>query len=63
MKVLYEEGPRALMVPAAGGVTARRGEAIDVPDEIGKQLLAQGWKQADKSAVKPAVKPQSKEKN
>jgi hypothetical protein len=52
MKVQYDEGPDALNVPACG-VIAQRGEAVDVPDEIGKSLIEQGWKQAGKSKPEP----------
>lgn len=41
MKVRYDEGTDALTIPAAG-VTAKRGEVIDVPDDVGKKLLDQG---------------------
>lgn len=51
MKVCYSEGPDALTVPAAG-VVAQRGQAVDVPAEVGKQLLEQGWEKADKAASK-----------
>lgn len=52
MKVLYEEGTDALTIPAAG-VTAQRGEAVEVPSDIGKQLIEQGpWVRADKPEKK-----------
>jgi hypothetical protein len=57
MKVQYDEGPDALNVPACG-VIAQRGEAVDVPDEIGESLIEQGWKQVGKSS-KPEVKKEN----
>lgn len=43
MKVRYEEGPDALVI-AAIGVEAKRGEAVEVPTEVGELLVDQGWK-------------------
>lgn len=51
MKVRYNEGSDALTVPAAG-VVAQRGQVVEVPAEVGKQLLDQGWEKADKAADK-----------
>ena len=42
MKVRYTEGPDELVI-AAIGVKAKRGEAVEVPNEIGKSLIEQGW--------------------
>lgn len=52
MKVKFEEGPEALNIPACG-VIAERGKEVDVPDDIGKKLLDQGWSEAGKSTPKP----------
>jgi hypothetical protein len=43
MKIRYT-GPadKVDLAPSAGGHTFNRGEAIDVDDELGKTLLAQG---------------------
>lgn len=51
MKVLYEDGPEAVTIPAAG-VTAQRGEPVDVPENTGKQLLEQGWIKAGNAGKK-----------
>jgi hypothetical protein len=51
MKVQYEEGPESLLI-ARAGVVAERGQAVEVPDEIGKLLLTQGWSQVGKSTPK-----------
>lgn len=42
MKVRYNEGPDSLLV-AEVGVKAERGEAIEVPNEVGEKLVEQGW--------------------
>lgn len=42
MKVRYTEGPDALVI-AKIGVKAERGEAVEVPTEIGETLVEQGW--------------------
>jgi len=51
MKVKFTEGPEALNVPAAG-VVAERDQAVEVPDEIGKNLIKQGWVEAGSTAKK-----------
>jgi hypothetical protein len=44
MKVIYE-GPHDVVEVA--GITAERGQAVDVPDEVGKALLEQDtWTEA-----------------
>lgn len=45
MKVKFTSGPDALNVPAAG-VIAERDKVVEVPDEIGKKLIEQGWVEA-----------------
>jgi hypothetical protein len=42
MKVQFDDGPAARDI-AATGQTVKRGEPADVPDDVGKQLLEQGW--------------------
>lgn len=42
MRVKYEAGAAALDVVAIGE-TVERGKEIEVDDDLGKQLLAQGW--------------------
>jgi hypothetical protein len=59
MKVQFNEGPESLLISACG-VIAQRGESVEVPEEIGKQLIEQGWSQSGKS--KPEPKP-TKETN
>lgn len=51
MKVRYKEGPDALVI-ATVGVKAERGEAVEVPNEIGEQLVAQGWDEVKSTAKK-----------
>ncbi len=57
MKVTYPGPFDSIEVPALGAVVAQ-GEAVEVPDEVGEQLTAQGWTQAapKKAAPKKAVK-------
>lgn len=54
MKVQYDEGVESLVISACG-VIATRGEAVEVPDEIGKQLVVQGWVEVGKSKSKKPV--------
>jgi hypothetical protein len=42
MKVKYTEGSDALTITACG-VIAERDKPVEVPAEIGKQLINQGW--------------------
>lgn len=42
MKVRYEDGPESLLI-AEVGVQVERGEAVEVPDEVGEKLIDQGW--------------------
>lgn len=51
MKVRYTEGPESRVIPAARAV-AERGEWVDLPDELAKGLLAQGWEQQKQSPPK-----------
>lgn len=51
MKVRYKEGPDALVV-AVVGVKAERGEAVEVPTEIGEKLVEQGWEASKSSTAK-----------
>jgi hypothetical protein len=55
MKVQYDEGPESQLIRHAG-VIAERGQAVEVPDDIGKQLLTQGWSQVGKSTPKKESK-------
>lgn len=41
MKVKYERGPAAQLVPGHGRV--ERGKSVDVSKELAEQLLEQGW--------------------
>lgn len=52
MKVLYEDGPDSLLI-AEVGVIAERGEAVEVPTEVGEKLVEQGWTSTSKSTPKP----------
>ncbi len=51
MKVRYEDGPESLLI-AEVGVQVERGEAVEVPTEVGEKLVDQGW-EAAKSNAKP----------
>lgn len=51
MKVKYL-GPSPSVILAATGQECFRGEASDVPDEIGVQLVEQGWKETKDKAAK-----------
>lgn len=55
MKVRYTEGPDALEL-ADAGVIAERGEAVEVPDEVGERLLEQGFEEVGKSKGRKAEK-------
>ena len=55
MYVKYEDGPAELEVPSLG-ISAERGFAIPVPQDVGKQLIAQGWLLSKASEVKPDPK-------
>ncbi len=48
MKVQHT-GADALEVPAIGEIV-EPGQPVDVPEEIGKQLLEQGWERSRSSA-------------
>lgn len=45
MFVKYTEGPDEVEIPATGDVV-KRGAPVEVRDEIGKQLIVQGWEKA-----------------
>jgi hypothetical protein len=51
MKIRYTEGPDELSVAPAGkpGFTATRGEWVEVDNDVGKSLLAQGWEAESKA--------------
>lgn len=51
MKVRYTDGPDSLVI-AAIGVEAKRGEAVEVPTEIGESLVEQGWSEVKSTAKK-----------
>jgi hypothetical protein len=51
MKVRYSDGPESLLI-AEIGVQVDRGDAVEVPNEIGEKLVDQGW-----DAVKTNAKP------
>lgn len=51
MKVRYSEGPDELVI-AAIGVKAERGQAVEVPTEIGEVLVEQGWDEVKSTAKK-----------
>lgn len=55
MKVTYE-GPQEGVVILSTGQTVARGETVEVPADVGRQLVAQGWTKptpAKKAAKKP----------
>ncbi|HVS85656.1 MAG TPA: hypothetical protein VHD91_08485 [Gaiellaceae bacterium] len=65
MKVIYQGPHREVEVAHDGGGTtvARRGDAVEVPDEVGASLLSQGeggeqtWRKASpKEAAKATAK-------
>jgi hypothetical protein len=63
MKVKYSDGPAAVLLDAAGR-EVKRGEAVEVPPETGKQLLAQGWVEVKSPSHPPkAATASTKEKN
>jgi hypothetical protein len=51
MKVRYEEGPESLLI-AEVGVQAERGEAVEVPNEVGEKLVSQGWTEVKTNSKK-----------
>lgn len=51
MKVRYEDGPESLLI-AEVGVQVERGEAVEVPDEVGEKLVEQGWTAAKSTPKK-----------
>ena len=53
MKVKYAEGSVALAVPVVGRV--ERGETVEVPDEMGRQLVNQGWQEIKPASSSPAT--------
>lgn len=53
MRVKFTEGPDALEIAELRQVV-QRGEAVDVPNEVGKKLIDQGWEKAKASS--PGVK-------
>lgn len=57
MDVRYDEGTAA--VSLADGTRVERGETVTVSEELGKQLVAQGWLQikGGKPVDPPAPKP------
>lgn len=48
MKVRYDEGPDEVEI-AELRLIVGRGEAVEVPTELGKQLVKQGWEEAKQS--------------
>jgi len=44
MQIRYSEGPLSVSVPALNR-EIKRGEVVTVPDDLGKQLVVQGWEQ------------------
>jgi len=57
MKVKFTEGPTALTVDEVGRV--ERGKTVEVSEELGKQLLEQGWSRVG-AKKSPAKKKSSK---
>ena len=51
MRVTYL-GPFDAVEIAATGQIAKQGHAVDVPEDVGKSLVEQGWKLAKKPAKK-----------
>lgn len=41
--------------------TVKKGETVDVPDAVGEQLVAQGWKPAKKHTHKTAAPAEPQE--
>jgi hypothetical protein len=58
MKVKYEGGSAAVTVDRVGRV--ERGSTIEVDDQVGKQLVEQGWKKVGSSTSKKGGKKASK---
>jgi len=61
MRVRFAEGEDELLLEVEGAegegpkrFSVKRGEAVDVPTTLGKQLLKQGWEEAERS--KPGAK-------
>lgn len=62
MKVKFEEGSAALTVPGVGRV--ERGDAVEVEDAQGKQLVNQGWQAVGPAPSSPsttATKPKKED--
>ncbi len=60
MRVRFAEGEDELQLEVEGQrLSVKRGEAVDVPNEVGKRLLEQGWEEAKQS--KPGVKSEEKD--
>lgn len=51
MKVRYSDGPESLVI-AAIGVEVKRGEAVEVPSEVGEALVDQGWSEVKSTSKK-----------
>ena len=54
---MFVTAPKDLSFPSvqiATGADVAAGETVDVPDEIGSQLIDQGWSEATKTAAKKA---------
>jgi len=45
MRISYPGPHRAVHVPALG-LVVERGQVVDVPDEVARPLLTQGWAEA-----------------
>lgn len=60
MKVKYEDGPLRRDIPLLG-ISCERGEEIDVPTKVGKQLIEQGWIGDDSGGSKSPTKAEIQE--
>jgi len=54
MRVVYP-GPIDAVEIAATGQIVRCGETVEVPDDIGKSLVSQGWGKQAKKKAEPEV--------
>lgn len=62
MNVTYD-GPHEAVTVLALGRQVKRGEAIDVPDDLGAQLVDQGWTPAPDPEPTPKPAKAAKKEN
>lgn len=53
--VQYDEGSSS--VTLGTGTRVERGVPVSVPEEVGKRLLKQGWRETKAKASSPSIKP------